>query len=94
MDAVGSNDRRSVDSTMRMIPSRFADDDGVIHGAYGYRWRTESGFNQLDVIVQSCAPIRRIVRPFCRSWICSMCDDLTLTTGRPSLQYALLFPCS
>lgn len=33
---------------------RFADfaDDGVVHGAYGHRWRDHMGYDQLDVIVE------------------------------------------
>jgi len=31
---------------------RFAESDGVIHGAYGQRWRWHFGFDQLDVIVR------------------------------------------
>jgi thymidylate synthase len=31
--------------------TRFAENDGRVHGAYGYRWRNALGFDQLDAIV-------------------------------------------
>lgn len=45
--------RNEVQSLQRYIKDfdRFAD-DGVIHGAYGHRWRVALGFDQLDEVVQ------------------------------------------
>ena len=73
----GSND---VDPLTHYVKdfSRFAEDDGVIHGAYGYRWRTEFGFNQLDVIVQKLRTNPQDRQAVLQMWDCSMCDDLTL----------------
>lgn len=33
--------------------SQFAEDDGEIHGAYGHRWRTAFGYDQLDHVVET-----------------------------------------
>lgn len=47
----GSNDPAFLDHYIHDFGSRFAD-GGVIHGAYGHRWRTALGFDQLDQIVR------------------------------------------
>lgn len=39
----GSNDGRWLDTFVRNFSERFAESNGVIHGAYGHRWRNWAG---------------------------------------------------
>ena len=57
----GRNDAKWLDQFVKDFSSRFAESDGIQHGAYGYRWRNhfdlEGGGNpnlpdQLDTVVQ------------------------------------------
>lgn len=47
----GSNDARWLDQFVKDFSSRFAEEGGVQHGAYGHRWRSALGFDQLKIIV-------------------------------------------
>jgi thymidylate synthase len=47
----GRDDAAFLDNYVKDFGSRFAE-NGVIHGAYGKRWRTSLGFDQLDEIVR------------------------------------------
>jgi thymidylate synthase len=48
----GKNDTASLDRYIKDFGGRYAETDGTLHGAYGYRWIHGFGFNQLDVIVK------------------------------------------
>jgi thymidylate synthase len=47
----GRQDSASLDCYVQDFGARFAEQDGVIHGAYGHRWRYAMGYDQLDRIV-------------------------------------------
>jgi thymidylate synthase len=47
----GRDDSAFLDNYVRDFGSRFAE-NGVVHGAYGKRWRTALGFDQLEEIVR------------------------------------------
>lgn len=47
----GSCDARWLDLFVKDFSSRFAEDNGIQHGAYGWRWRHAFGFDQLDAVV-------------------------------------------
>ncbi len=47
----GSNGARALDRYVADFSARYSD-DGVIHGAYGHRWRHALGFDQLDAVVR------------------------------------------
>lgn len=47
----GRDDAAFLNNYVKDFGSRFAETDGRIHGAYGYRWRKGLGFDQLDEIV-------------------------------------------
>jgi len=47
----GRNDAEFLQHYLSDFGTRFAEKDGTIHGAYGYRWRKSLGFDQLDTIV-------------------------------------------
>lgn len=48
----GRNDAKWLDLFVSDFSSRFAEEDGIQHGAYGYRWRHALGFDQLDFVIQ------------------------------------------
>lgn len=48
----GRDDAATLNHYVRDFGRRFAEDNGSVHGAYGYRWRHALGFDQLDAVVQ------------------------------------------
>ena len=46
----GQNNARMLDRYVADFSARYAD-NGMIHGAYGHRWRHALGFDQLDAVV-------------------------------------------
>lgn len=47
----GRNDATWLDKFVSDFSSRFAEDTGLQHGAYGFRWREHFGVDQLDKVV-------------------------------------------
>jgi thymidylate synthase len=47
----GRNDVAALNGFITDFGTRFAEPDGMIHGAYGHRWRVAFGFDQLQAIV-------------------------------------------
>jgi thymidylate synthase len=47
----GRSDAAFLDQWIGDFGSRFAEEDGHLHGAYGFRWRHHFGFDQLDHVV-------------------------------------------
>lgn len=64
----GLDDAKILDYFIHDFSQRYAD-DGIIHGAYGPRWRKHFGFDQLDAIVQ-----RLIEKPTDRQCVIQMWD--------------------
>lgn len=48
----GRDDAGFLDHYVHDFGSRFGETNGTIHGAYGYRWRTAFGVDQLDAVVK------------------------------------------
>lgn len=48
----GRNDAAFLSRFVRDFGERFAETDGTVHGAYGYRWRHSMGVDQLDEVVR------------------------------------------
>lgn len=48
----GRNDVKFLDTFIKDFGSRFAEPGGEVHGAYGHRWRTALGFDQLDHVIE------------------------------------------
>jgi thymidylate synthase len=48
----GREDSAFLDRYVHDFGKRFAEPDGRVHGAYGYRWRWAFGHDQLDVVVR------------------------------------------
>lgn len=48
----GRDDSASLDRYVRDFGSRFAEPDGSVHDAYGRRWRSKLGYDQLNEIVR------------------------------------------
>lgn len=47
----GRDDVAALNNYITDFGTRFAEKDGRVHGAYGYRWRRAFGFDQLEAIV-------------------------------------------
>jgi hypothetical protein len=69
--------RNDVEFLLPYLPDfgRFAD-DGVIHGAYGHRWRSAFGHDQLRVIVEKLRKNGNDRQAVLQHWDCGMYDDL------------------
>jgi thymidylate synthase len=48
----GRDDVAALNRYITDFGTRFAESDGKVHGAYGHRWRSALGFDQLNVIVE------------------------------------------
>jgi thymidylate synthase len=48
----GRNDAKFLDRYVSDFSKLYAEEDGRLHDAYGYRWRYSFGFDQLDAVVQ------------------------------------------
>lgn len=48
----GRNDADFLNKFVRDFGDRFAEEDGLLWGAYGYRWREHFGEDQLEAIIQ------------------------------------------
>jgi thymidylate synthase len=71
----GRDDSAFLDNYVRDFGSRYAE-DGIIHGAYGRRWRTALGFDQLDEVVR-----RLRVNPNDRQCVVQMWDGTSEIAG-------------
>ena len=47
----GRDDVKFLDLFIKDFGARFAEPGGEVHGAYGHRWRTALGFDQLDHVI-------------------------------------------
>ena len=47
----GDNDAKFLNYYVKDFGDRYGE-DGILHGAYGYRWRTSFGFDQIQNIIQ------------------------------------------
>lgn len=72
----GRNDSAFLDRFVRDFGSRFAEEDGIVHGAYGHRWRGHFGFDQLDYVVE-----RLVADPLDRQVVIQMWDPGVDTNG-------------
>lgn len=60
----GEQNARLLDRYVKDFSSRFAEDDGLAHGAYGYRWRrhftryTDGGSHQIDQLIEASTILR------------------------------------
>ncbi len=49
----GRNDAAFPNRFVRDFGERFAEPDGTVHGAYGFRWRYHFGYDQIHTVVQT-----------------------------------------
>lgn len=61
----GQRDARMLDRFVKDFSTRFAEDDGMVHGAYGYRWKNwfhrygdDGLFHKIDQLVESIRLLR------------------------------------
>lgn len=65
----GSNDGTWLDQFVRDFSSRFAERDGTIHGAYGYRWRKNMfAMDQLKMVADRLSAIPGDRRSVIQMW--------------------------
>jgi thymidylate synthase len=48
----GRNDSAYLDQFVKTFGARFAEPTGVVHGAYGYRWRNQFSMDQLKTVIR------------------------------------------
>jgi Thymidylate synthase len=73
----GRRDGKFLDEYVRDFSSRFAEPDGVVHGAYGRRWRRTFGYDQLDAVVDKLR-----INPGDRQAVITMWDPTLPHEGR------------
>jgi len=71
----GRDDAAFLDHYVRDFSERFSEECGHVHGAYGRRWRSSLGFDQLDVVIKKLRE-----NPLDRQCVIQMWDA-TLTSG-------------
>lgn len=77
----GRQDAALLDRYVGDFGERFAEPDGRVHGAYGYRWRNEFGFDQLSIIIDKLKENYLDRQCVLQMWDCTPyridgCDDL------------------
>jgi len=76
----GRNDVASLNRFIRDFGDRFGEPNGVMHGAYGHRWREAFGFDQLDEAVDKLKRDHTNRQAVIQMWDCtpkpSGSDDL------------------
>ena len=75
----GENDARKLDVFVSDFSKRFAEPDGTLHGAYGYRWRKHFAFDQLEWIISKLKEDPQSRQCVLQMWNCSnfvLDDDL------------------
>lgn len=77
----GDNDGTWLDRFVGDFSSRFGEDDGQIHGAYGKRWRSWFGQDQLDITVERLRSDPKDRRVVISMW--SGDDDLQTLQEKP-----------
>lgn len=75
----GRDDAKFLDHYVKDFSARFAEADGTMHGAYGYRWRTTFGLDQLDVIVERLKDNPDDRQCVLQMWNCDVVTDSDLT---------------
>lgn len=76
----GCQDARWLDQFVSDFSERFAEFDGMQHGAYGHRWRSAFGFDQLTAIVKKLCKNPKDRQCVLQMWDCDEitgCCDLT-----------------
>lgn len=72
----GCEDADQLNHYVKDFGARFAEKDGTIHGAYGYRWRHQFGIDQLDTIVERLRTNPSDRQCVLQMWDADSCDDL------------------
>lgn len=74
----GRDDVAALNRFITDFGTRFAEEDGKVHGAYGHRWRRALGFDQLNAIVE-----RLRANPNDRQAVLQMWDATNTDDGDP-----------
>lgn len=76
----GENDATWLDAFVRDFSQRYAEGDGIMHGAYGHRWRRHFALDQLDEVVRLLS-----ADPYDRQCVIQMWDS-EVDLGVPGLK--------
>lgn len=83
----GRNDAGWLDQFVSDFSARFGEGAmGVLHGAYGYRWRNTFGFDQLDYIVKMLKHEPTSRQAVLQMWDCSDPHSMALDEGQNDLK--------
>jgi hypothetical protein len=72
----GHDDAAFLNFYIKDFGKRFAERNGIIHGAYGHRWRDAFGCDQLEVIINRLKEDPSSRQCVLQMWDCSVEDDL------------------
>lgn len=72
----GRDDGVSLNAFIKGFSTRYGEDDGTIHGAYGRRWRSVFGLDQLGIIVDKLRREPTTRQCVIQMWDCYGCSDL------------------
>jgi thymidylate synthase len=74
----GRNDSAPLNSFIKGFGSRYGEEDGTVHGAYGHRWRDAFGVDQLNFVVNKLKADNTTRQCVIQMWDCSpLHSDLT-----------------
>lgn len=76
----GRNDGHWLDFFVKDFSARFGEYDGIIHGAYGHRWRKAFGFDQLNEVVHKLRHNPQDRQAVIQMWDCSP-DRVSIREG-------------
>ncbi len=77
----GRDDAAFLDNFVKDFGARFAEPDGKVHDAYGYRWRQLFGYDQLDAAVKQLSDT-----PGSRQAVIAMWDAGSMPSGWSHLE--------
>lgn len=73
----GGQDARFLDQFVHDFSARFGEPDGVLHGAYGYRWRHTFGFDQIEAVISKLNRDPTDRQAVIQMWDCCVDDPNT-----------------
>lgn len=72
----GRDDAAPLNAFIKGFGTRYGEEDGTIHGAYGRRWRSAFGLDQINVIVEKLCVDPTTRQAVIQMWDCYGCSDL------------------
>lgn len=79
----GQEDATWLDQFVGDFSARYAESDGVLHGAYGYRWREHFAKDQLDAVVRILSADPSSRQAVIQMWDCEVDLEIPNLKDRP-----------